>query len=48
MLSPIVIDKGQPFPFLKNKSLYIVVQLASKSGVKLGIIPISSHALRVI
>lgn len=48
LLSPIVIDKGQPFPFLKNKSLYIIVQLAAKSGVKLGVIPISSHALRVI
>ena len=48
LLSPIVIDKGQPFPFLKNKALYIVVQLAAKSGVKLGIIPISTNALRVI
>lgn len=40
LLSPIVIDKRQPFPFLRNKALYIVVQMASKSGVKLGIIPI--------
>ncbi|MBE6875313.1 MAG: polyphosphate kinase 1 [Ruminococcus sp.] len=39
LLSPIVLDKRQPFPFLKNKAIYIAVHLASKSGVKMGIIP---------
>ena len=39
LLSPIIIDKRQPFPFLRNKEIYIAVHLASKSGVKLGIIP---------
>ena len=48
LLSPIVIDKRQPFPFLKNKQLYIVVHLASKSGVKLGIIPAGGAVGRVI
>ena len=41
LLSPIVIDKRQPFPFLKNKAIYVAVHLASKSGVKLGMIPAS-------
>lgn len=40
LLSPIVINKRQPFPFLRNKALYIAVQMAAKSGVKLGIIPV--------
>ncbi|MDE5792071.1 MAG: polyphosphate kinase 1 [Oscillospiraceae bacterium] len=38
LLSPIIIDKRQPFPFLRNKEIYVAVHLASKSGVKLGII----------
>ncbi|MDE5564410.1 MAG: polyphosphate kinase 1, partial [Oscillospiraceae bacterium] len=45
LLSPIIIDKRQPFPFLKNKALYIVVQLATKSGksgVKLGVIRVGT------
>lgn len=42
LLSPIIIDKRQPFPFLRNKEIYIAVHLASKSGVKLGIIPTGS------
>ncbi|MBQ4464998.1 MAG: polyphosphate kinase 1 [Oscillospiraceae bacterium] len=48
LLSPIVIDKGQPFPFLRNKQLYIAVHLASKGGVKLGIIPALGNTGRVI
>ncbi|MEE5993061.1 MAG: polyphosphate kinase 1 [Oscillospiraceae bacterium] len=48
LLSPIVIEKHQPFPFLKNKALYVAVQLASKSGVKMGIIQVSLQAGRVI
>ena len=39
LLSPIVIDKGQPFPFLRNKELYIAVHLAGRNAVKLGVIP---------
>lgn len=48
LLSPIVIDKAQPFPFLRNKQLYIAVHLASKSGVKLGVIPSLGASGRVI
>ncbi len=40
LLSPIIIDKRQPFPFLRNKELYVAVQLSARSGVKLGIIPV--------
>ena len=39
LLSPIVLNKRQPFPFLKNKAIYVAVHLASKSGIKMGIIP---------
>ena len=39
LLSPIVLDKRQPFPFLKNKAIYVAVHLASKSGIKMGLIP---------
>ena len=49
LLSPIVIDKGQPFPFLRNKEIYIAVHLAGRNSVKLGIIPAGGSALgRVI
>ncbi len=48
LLSPIIIDKRQPFPFLRNKEIYIVVHLQSKSGVKLGVIPTSIQSDRVI
>lgn len=42
LLSPIVLDKRQPFPFLKNKAIYVAVHLASKSGVRMGIVPAGS------
>ena len=48
LLSPVIIDKRQPFPFLRNKEIYIVVHLQSKSGVKLGVIPTSIQSDRVI
>lgn len=48
LLSPIIIDKRQPFPFLRNKEIYIAVHLQSKSGVKLGVIPASGFQSRVI
>ncbi len=48
LLSPIIIDKRQPFPFLRNKEIYIVVHLQSKSGVKLGVIPTAGFRERVI
>ena len=39
LISPIVVGKRQPFPFLKNKGIYAVVVLEKKNGKeKLGII----------
>ncbi|MBO5523835.1 MAG: polyphosphate kinase 1 [Roseburia sp.] len=43
LLSPQVIGKKQPFPFLKNKEIYAVVVLGSKGSDKLGIIPCSNE-----
>lgn len=40
LLSPQIVGKRQPFPFLKNKEIYVVVSLLGKgNGEKLGIIP---------
>lgn len=39
-LSPMIIGKQQPFPFLNNKQLYAYVILSSKNGkTKVGIVP---------
>jgi len=39
-LSPMIVGKTQPFPFLQNRELYAVVRLESKNGKKkLGIVP---------
>lgn len=43
LLSPQVIGKKQPFPFLTNKEIYAVVVLGTKNSDKLGIIPCSNH-----
>lgn len=48
LVFPIIIEKKNPFPFLKNKEIYCAVQLQSKSGIKLGIIPASGQFDRVI
>ena len=32
LISPIVVGKRQPFPFLKNKGIYAVVVLEKKNG----------------
>ncbi len=40
LLSPSIVGKRQPFPFLRSKEIYAVVELVGKSGKeKLGIIP---------
>ena len=46
LLSPQVIGKKQPFPFLKNKEIYAVVVLGTKNGEKLGIIPCSNEVFK--
>ena len=40
-ISGIVVNDDMPFPFLKNKEIYAAVQLGSKKGVAIGIIPVS-------
>ena len=46
LLSPQVIGKKQPCPFLKNKEIYAVVVLGGKKGDKLGIIPCSNEVFK--
>lgn len=41
LLSPQIVGKKQPFPFLKNKDIYAVVVLGKKGSSKLGIVPCS-------
>lgn len=49
LLSAQVIDKHHPFPFLRNKELYVGVHLATKGNfVKLGIIPVSGGFDRML
>ena len=43
LISPIIVGRRQPFPFLRNKDIYAVVVLERKNGKRrLGIIPCSS------
>ena len=43
LISPTIVGKRQPFPFLKNKEIYAVVVPTTKSGKeRLGIIPCGS------
>lgn len=48
LISPLIVDRKTPFPFLNNKQIYCVLQLQSKSGIKLGIIPASGEFSRII
>lgn len=48
LVSPLIIDKRHPFPFLNNKQIYTAVHLDSKSGVKIGILPNVDVLKRVI
>lgn len=45
LISPTVVGRRQPFPFLKNKEIYAVVALTTKSSkkVRLGIVPCTSN-----
>lgn len=43
LISPTIVGKKQPFPFLRNKEIYAVVILETKGGKeKIGIIPCSN------
>ena len=47
VISPSIVGKRQPFPFLRNKEMYAVVVLETKKGKeKLGIIPCSSAGIQ--
>ena len=47
VISPSIVGKRQPFPFLRNKEIYAVVVLETKKGKeKLGIIPCSSEGIQ--
>ncbi len=48
LISPHVVDKRHPFPFLSNKSIYAVTHLESKNSVKLGIIPVNGSFPRIV
>ena len=41
-ISGIVVNDALPFPFLRNKDIYAVVQLAAKKGISIGIVPAST------
>ena len=48
-ISPQVVGKRQPFPFLRNKEIYVVVELKTKSdNTKIGIIPCTNSVLKRI
>ncbi len=47
-LSPLVIDKRHPFPFLTNKGIYVVAKLSSKNSVKLGVVATETKNPRVL
>ena len=47
VISPTIVGKRQPFPFLKNNEIYAVVVLQTKNGKeKLGIIPCSNTGFK--
>ncbi len=48
-ISGVVVNDALPFPFLKNKEIYAVVQLSAKKGVSIGVIPANtSRSERII
>ncbi len=42
LLSPQIVGKKQPFPFMKNKEIYAVALLGKKNSDKIGIVPCSN------
>ena len=48
-ITGILVNDALPFPFLKNKELYAAVNIASKKGTLVGIIPVThEHSERII
>ena len=46
LLSPQVVGKKQPFPFIKNKEIYAVALLGSKNNEKVGLVPCSNGVFK--
>lgn len=46
VLSPQIIAKKQPFPFLKNKEIYAVALLKTKNNDKVGVVPCTNDVLK--
>ena len=47
ILSPQIVDSRHPFPFLRNKEIYLSVLLKEKGEQSLGMVPISSQMERM-
>lgn len=48
-ITGILVNDALPFPFLKNKELYVAVHIVSKKGALVGMIPVAhEHADRII
>ena len=47
ILSPQIVDSRHPFPFLRNKEIYLGVLLKEKGEQSLGMVPISSQMERM-
>ncbi len=45
-LSPMVVGKQQPFPFLNNKELYILAVLSKKGKTRIGIVPCTNSVFK--
>lgn len=45
---PLIADKGKPLPFFRDRALYVILHLESKSGVRMGIVPITDQYPRLI
>ena len=45
---PVIVDKGKPFPFLRDRALYAVLRLESKSGIRMGLLQVSDQCQRII
>lgn len=46
LLSPQVIGRKQPFPFIKNKEIYAVALLGTKNSEKIGLVPCSNGVFK--
>lgn len=46
LLTPPIVGRKQPFPFLRSKGIYAVAILRSKNSERIGIVPCGESALR--